>query len=224
TSQGDLVRRADYAGNVTCYNYDSSHRVIDITHSGPNVTSNRFFVYDAATVNGIAMHNVKGRLAEAYTSSHATDLGFSYPNPATGQVDLFQLSPSSGGWYTTISTAYPNGALSNLDLPSGPGVAYGLDGEGRPATAIANSVSLVTATSYSPLGPLSISFGSLDSDSFAYDGTTGRMRQYQFSVNGLTNTGVYNWNANGSQASLAITDTITGTADTQTCTYQHDDM
>jgi hypothetical protein len=30
--------------------------------------------------------------------------------------------------------------------------------------------------------------------------------------------------ANGSQASLAITDAITGTADTQTCTYQHDDM
>src|SRR6185312_14294502 len=220
---GDEVLRTDQAGNLTCYANDALHRVTHIWYSGTSMNV-KFFVYDAATVDGVAMQNVKGRLAEAYTGAHATDLGFSYPNPATGQVDLFQLSPSSGGWYTTISTAYPNGAPSNLDLPSGPGVAYGLDGEGRPATASSSGAPLVRATSYNALGATGITFGNYDGDSYAYDAYTGRMRQYQFSVNGQTDTGVYNWNANGSQASLNITDTITGTNDSQTCTYQHDDM
>jgi RHS repeat-associated protein len=105
-------------------------------------------------------------------------------------------------------------ALSNLDLPSGPGVAYGLDGEGRPATASSSGTPLVRATSYNPLGATGITFGNYDGDSFADDAYTGRMTQYQFGVNGQTDTGVYTWNANGSQASLAITDAITGTADT----------
>jgi RHS repeat-associated protein len=221
SSAGDLILRTDVAGNLTCYAHDALHRVTHIWYSGSSM-NDKYFVYDAATGDGVAMQNVKGRLAEAHNGT--TDLGFSYPNPATGQMDLFQLSPNSGGWYTTISTAYPNGALASLALPSGPAVAYGLDGEGRPAMASGNGTPLVTGTSYSALGPLGISFANLDSDSFAYDATTGRMMQYQLTVGGQTDKGVYTWNANGSQASLAITDTITGTADTQTCTYPHDDM
>jgi hypothetical protein len=50
------------------------------------------------------------------------------------------------------------------------------------------------------------------------------MTQYQFAVNGQTDTGVYGWNASGSQASLTITDGITGTKESHSCTHQDDDM
>ena len=95
TSQGDLVKRTDPAGNVTCFAYDAFHRVTALTYpSGPNagVTPEKHFVYDAATVNGVIMANAKGRLAQAYTGpsgSKITDLGFSYS--ARGEVvDVFQ--------------------------------------------------------------------------------------------------------------------------------------
>jgi len=79
-----LVKRADPDGNVTCYAYDALHRVTAITYpSGPYIplTPQKIFVYDGATVNGVAMANAKGRLAEAYTgpsTAKITDLGFSY--------------------------------------------------------------------------------------------------------------------------------------------------
>src|SRR6185437_12110851 len=66
-------------------------------------------------------------------------------------------------------------------------------------------------------------FGSGDGDSYQFDPNTGRMNQYQFKMGSLTDTGVLGWNANGSLGSLAITDQI-NPANTQTCTYVHDDM
>jgi YD repeat-containing protein len=50
------------------------------------------------------------------------------------------------------------------------------------------------------------------------------MTQYQFTVGGQTDTGGLTWNANGSLSQLAITDNITGTGDTQTCNFTHDDL
>jgi hypothetical protein len=51
-------------------------------------------------VNGTAMSNAKGRLAEAYTGtsgSKTTDLGFSYS--ARGEVtDAWESTPNSGGF------------------------------------------------------------------------------------------------------------------------------
>jgi hypothetical protein len=54
-------------------------------------------VYDSATVNGVAMANAKGQLAEAYTDpSMTTDLGFSYS--ARGETtDVYQKT--SGVYY-----------------------------------------------------------------------------------------------------------------------------
>ncbi len=84
-SAGDLVKRLDGVGNTTCFPYDALHRVTSVTYSGPYAanTPNKYFVYDAATVNSLAMANAKGRLAEAYTATcptcaKVTDLGFSY--------------------------------------------------------------------------------------------------------------------------------------------------
>lgn len=49
------------------------------------------------------------------------------------------------------------------------------------------------------------------------------MTQYQFTVNGQSNTGALTWNANGTLGQLAITDAL-NSANAQTCNYSHDDL
>lgn len=74
TSNGDLVKKTDGAGNVICHAYDALHRTTSITYpSGPNSsnTPSKHFVYDSATVNSVAMANAKTRLAETYTCVRA---------------------------------------------------------------------------------------------------------------------------------------------------------
>ena len=67
----------------------------------------------------------------------------------------------------------------------------------------------------------------LNSDSFTYDPNTGRMTQYKYKYTvGATPQSVVGnltWNANGSLGKLAITDPF-NSANTQTCTYGHDDL
>lgn len=69
-----------------------------------------------------------------------------------------------------------------------------------------------------------MTFGSGDSDNFTYDPNTGRILTYGFNVNGKTDAGTLTWNSNGTLAQLAISDQITGTGDSQTCTYSYDDL
>ena len=78
TSKGDLVKKVDAVGNVTCYAYDALHRVTSTTYSGPyaSVTPSRYFVYDSATVNSVGMVNAKSRLASVhmlFSVQHQTD-------------------------------------------------------------------------------------------------------------------------------------------------------
>ena len=105
---GALVKQLDGNGNSTCYSYGLLRRLTGKTYSGPNLVNqqgNSYYVYDAATVNGVVMANAKARLAEAYTAStptgtKITDLGFSYTargEPAT----LLESTPHSGGYYTS---------------------------------------------------------------------------------------------------------------------------
>jgi len=144
-SIGDLVEKTVAVGNVTCYAYDALHRVTAISYpSGTyaGVTSEKHFVYDSATVNGVTMSNAKGRLAEAYTGPNAskiTDLGFSYT--ARGELaDLYEKTPNSGGYYHPNQTYWANGAPNQLSgLATLPTITYGLDGEGRISTVSASS-------------------------------------------------------------------------------------
>ena len=159
TSQGDQVKRVDAAGNVTCYAYDALHRDIAITYpSGPNAaaTSPRYFVYDGATVNSVAMANPKGRLAEAYTGPNTakiTDLGFSYS--ARGEVtDTYESTPRSGGYYQVSATYWANGTLNTLlsNLAGLPHWTYTPDGEGRPyGVAASSGQNPLTSTAYNGL-------------------------------------------------------------------------
>ncbi|MGH9393804.1 MAG: RHS repeat-associated core domain-containing protein [Terriglobales bacterium] len=229
SDSGSLVKRVDNAGNVTCYLHDALGRVTTLLYpSGPNhgYTSTKHFQYDAATLaNGAVMRNVAGKLAEAWTGdARTTDLGFSYPNPGGDEKQVYQSSSDSGGWYMSSAQHYPNGVASNLVVPGlAAVVTYGLDGEGRP-NLVDGATTLVGAASYSADGLASITFGSGDSDAYSYDPATGRMAQYSFTVNGTSNIGALAWNANGTLASLGLTQNIYPSGPSGTCSYSHDDL
>ncbi len=222
TYSGDLVKRVDQVGNTTCYAYDALHRPTSLTYSGPYAsnTPSKYFVYDSATVNGVAMANAKTQLAEAYTcvspcSTKITDEGFSYT--ARGEVsDVYQSTPNSGGYYH-ITQTYCGGTI---------GSTVGLDGEGRLTQVTAGTgQNPVTGTTYTVASlPSQVNFGSGDSDIFAYDANTLRMTQYQFSINGQSDTGALTWNANSTLQKLVITDPFINTTDSETCNYGYDDM
>ena len=157
TSKGDLVKKVDAVGNVTCYAYDALHRVTSTTYSGPyaSVTPSRYFVYDSATVNSVAMVNAKTRLAEAYTcsspcSTKLTDIGYSYT--ARGETsDIYESTPHSSAYYHVNETYWANGAADQLSGLSGlPTITFGVDGEGRTYSASASSgQNPLSSTTYS---------------------------------------------------------------------------
>ncbi len=250
TSAGDLVKRTDAANNVTCYTYDQLYRVLSVTYPSGTYSAStvkKYFIYDAATVNGTAITNAKGRLAEAYTCTTCspltklTDLWYSYSK--RGEItDSYETTPHSGATPYHVTQSYwahgvPN-ALSGI--PGVPTVYYGasdgsgLDGEGRitKVTVSGTGPALVTGVNYTnsgttqPIGSLTeVTFGSLDNDNFSYDTQTGRMTQYQFKVGATpqTDTGALTWNANGSLKTTVITDQL-NSAENQTCNYGYDDV
>jgi hypothetical protein len=84
----------------------------------------------------------------------------------------------------------------------------------------------VTGVSYNVASlPTQVNLGSGDSDIFAYDSNTLRMTQFKFNVGTQSQslTGSLTWNANSTLGQLASTDQF-NSADTQTCTYSHDDL
>jgi RHS repeat-associated protein len=218
--------------NRTKYAYDARHRVTSTTYSGPYApnTPSRYFVYDAATVNSVAMANAKTRLAEAYTcvspcSTKITDLGFSYT--VLGQpTDVYESTPHSVSYYHVTSTYYANGALNTLsNLVGLPTITYGVDGEGRLSSAAASSSqNPLTSTTYSTASlPTQVNLGSSDSDSFTYDPNSNRMTKYTFAVNGQSVVGSLTWNPIGTLETLGVTDPFYSGGN-QTCNYTHDDV
>jgi YD repeat-containing protein len=217
TYRGDLVKRVDPQGTVTCYAYDGLHRLASATYpSGgySSVTPAKYYVYDSATVDGSAMSYAKGCLAEAYTgTSKTTDLGFSYTNRGE-VVTAYQSSPHSSGYYHIAATYWaPQGLLDVLTPNMGssiPNWTYAPDGEGRVNTvssSITSQQNPVTATSYNGFSePIGITLGSVDSDAFQYDANTGRMTQYKANVGSAAMSGALTWNANWTLGTLAITD------------------
>lgn len=248
TSNGDLVKRTDAKGNVTCYGYDSLHRLLSVTYpSGPNSsgTAKKYFVYDSATVNGQSMANAKSRLAEAYTcttcpGTKLTDLGYGYS--VRGEVkDVYQSTAHSNGYYHLTASYFVHGSLNALGgVPGLPtiyygdnGVSSGLDGEGRylkvtasAGTNPATNVVYTTSGTTQPIGSLTqVTLGSADNDTFSYDVNTGRLTQYKFNIGVTPQSVVGNltWNANGTLKTLAITDPF-NSANAQTCNYGYDDL
>jgi len=242
TFNGDLIKKYDAVGNTTCYTYDAIHRVTTITYPGGAYSGNtpsRYFIYDSGTLQGQAMANAKGRLVEAYTTSKATDLFFSYS--ARGEVNaVYESTPNSAGYFQLNANYWPNGGLFTLSGLTGiPTITYGasdgsgLDGEGRITKVTAasgqNPVGSVTytTTGSQPIGSITqVSYGSSDYDAFSYDQNTGRMKQYQFFMGNpaKSDTGNLTWNLNGSLQSLVINDQFPASIDSENCTYSYDDI
>ncbi|MBZ5689773.1 MAG: hypothetical protein LAP86_32650 [Acidobacteriia bacterium] len=245
-SAGDLTKRVDNAGNITCYGYDALHRMKDVGNTGPTC---RHLRYDAQTPpTGVTVTNTLARVAEAYTdncsSSKITDEWFGYD--ADGQVtDFYESTQHSGGFYHSVATYWANGALNSLSAMNSnsslifPTINYGgttsspfLDGEGRvkqvKASSGTNPVTSVTYTmsgTAQPIGSLTgVTYGSSDIDSFTYFTTNGRPKTYKFNINGLTDTGTLTWNTNGTLSKLVIADNLSGSTDSQTCKYTYDDL
>ncbi|MHB8527025.1 MAG: RHS repeat domain-containing protein [Candidatus Acidiferrales bacterium] len=234
TSNGDLVKTTDAAGNCAVRYYDSLHRLTDEGTVGSNATCKRLRYDNSAGVlgarpGGVVVNNSMGRLAEAETdtcaspitqSSLITDEWFSYT--ARGEVqDVYESTPHSGGYFHVDETYWANGALDQISGLSGlPTLTYTPDGEGRANTVSANSgQNPVSGTSYNVASEATaLNLGSGDSDAFSFDPNTFRMTQYQFNVNGQSVTGALTWNANGTLQKLNITDPF-NSANTQTCKY-----
>lgn len=250
TYSGDLVKKYDAQGNTTCYTYDALHRLSSVTYpGGPNSanTAKKYFVYDAATVNGQAMANALSRLAEAYTCTSAcpgtkiTDLGYSYS--ARGEMaDVYESTPHSSGYYHVTESYWEHGSVKSLSNLAGlPTIYYGangsgLDGEGRitqVTTSSSSNPTLVSGVNYTtangtgqPIGSLTqVTLGSSDNDTFQYDANTGRLTQYNFNIGATSQTvqGGLTWNANGTLAKLVISDPF-DTVNGQTCTFGYDDL
>lgn len=251
TFAGDIVKKVDAGGNVSCYTYDALHRTVQITYpAGPNATATpaKYFWYDTQYYgNGGA--NLAGRLVAALTCQTNTSCAgnsvvytiFGYS--ARGEVtDVWETTPHSAGTYHTTAAYWPTGTLMTLSgIPGVPTFNYGasgtgLDGEGRITQVTAGSgTNPVTGVTYAPnttnsnyTGPLGsltgVTFGSGDSDSFGYDPNTGRVTGYLFSVNNQSDVGTLTWNSNGTLGSFVINDQITGTSDSQSCNYGYDDL
>jgi RHS repeat-associated protein len=151
-------------------------------------------------------------------------------------TDIYQqLTPhSSPSYYKVSQTYWPHGAPFQLSGSIGlPTIQYGgtigstvgLDGEGRITQVSASSgQNPVTGVSFNGASlPTQVNFGSGDSDIFAYDAYTLRMNQYQFKVNGQSDTGTLTWNANSTLQKLVIADAF-NSANNQTCNYGYDDI
>jgi RHS repeat-associated protein len=240
TYNGDLVKRVDANGNTTCYTYDALHRVTSVSYSGTDSTRTpaKTFVYDGATFNSTAMSNPKGHLVEAYTGSSGskvTDEFFSYS--VRGELtDTYECTPHSGSsgcasvsnYYHVTAGYWANGALNTLNsnISGIPTQTYAVDPMGRTYSVTAGSgQNPVTSTTYDLANfKTTVNYGSSDSDVVNLDPNTGRMTKYTFNVGSNSDVGTATWNYNGSLASLAISDTVTSSADTQTCSYTHDDL
>ncbi len=230
TSSGDLIKRADAVGNTTCYHYDLLHRVTSITYPTGSYSANtptKTFVYDTVPT-GYTIPYPKGRMTEAYTGSKTTDLVFNYS--ARGETtDAWESTPHSGGYYHVTTSYWANGAVNQLTGIGLPAITYGVDGEGRASTvSAASGQNPLTSTSYNLYAQppqVAITLGSSDSDTFTYDGNTGRMTQYKFTVGSTPHSVIGNltWNANGTLATLGITDPFNA-ANAQTCNYSYDDL
>jgi YD repeat-containing protein len=246
TSSGDLVAKADANGNHVCYYYDGLHRLTDVGNNHYTATNPcRRFRYDNSTgvlhsiPSGITITNPWGRMVEAETDdcgsplTQITDEWFSYS--ARGEnLDLWESTPHSGGWYHAQQGYFANGVIHTLQGFKGAGTStpfsdlftYNLDGKGRPygMTDSTASVSIWNSTAYNVADqPTAVVPSAGGTESFVYDGNSGRMTQWSSTAGSKTQTGTLTWNANGTLQTLQITDSA-NSANAQTCSNLYDDL
>jgi len=227
-AKGQLASVADPNSNLLCYSYDTLNRVTGVNADG---TTCRHFYYDNSTgysgsvPSGVtAPTNSYGRLAEAATDTCTagtlvTDEWSSYDKD--GHVtDQWELTPNGGTYYHSKAT-FTGPAITAVQLvnPSLYTGEYLLDGEGRWKEFEPASTFLITGVTYNAASrPTAIYLYGTDNDSYTYDPNTGRMTNWGFTVNSVSETAIVNWNPNWSLEKLAIVDGF-NSGGTQTCSF-----
>ena len=108
-------------------------------------------------------------------------------------------------------------------------ISYGNDNFARQTTLTNGGVQAVKGVTYSgsakPLTVTSqVNGGGSTTDTYTYDPYTDRMTSYMFNIAGVTDKGTLTWNADGDLGQLQIVDDLSGTSDSQTCSFGYDDV
>lgn len=232
TFNGHVTEVIKPDGFHICYYYDSFGRLSSYdSNNYPQECVN--FFYDNSTgrtgtiPTGVTPTNPIGRMVEASTGctiSPVTDLWFGY-SPRGELTDLWELTPSSGGYYHTTATYFPNGKVSSLGgIPGYPTYSFGINSDGVLNQASTGTTLLVGGVTYGPTGVTNVDIGSgTDADTYVYDTATGRMKSYQFFVGSGSSKGTLSWNADGQLGGLNITDTFNA-GGSQNNVYVYDDI
>ena len=235
TFPGKLIGISYANGNSVCNWYDTLGRLIVSEAYNSSSTLCRRLIFDSTSKgivsppSGSSIANTAGRLVEAETDACTagtitpiTDEWFSYDKDGN-ITDMWELTPHSGTYYHSQATFAGNGAPLTVQLanPSFYTEAYGLDGEGRPATLTSGTQAIVSGTTFNAASqPTYIDLGTgTDRSSYVYDPLTGRMTNWTFQVgSSATETGALTWNANWSLRQLVINDGF-NSGGSQTCTF-----
>ncbi len=238
TSNGDLLKRTDPAGNVTCYGWDSVHRLAQVTYPNSSATGAKYFTYDNSYPHNIASYNAKGRLTAADTyvgGQWTTSEVFSYD--ARGEAtDLYEIILGYGPWYRVNQSYFANGVATTPlgynagysgtgNTPFSNGFLNYLDGKGRPIDIWDSGWShhIWTGATYNAANqPTAVTLVG-GAENFAYDPYTDRMTQWSSTAGSNTQTGNLTWNANGTLRQLQISDNYDAN-NAQTCLYGYDDL
>src|SRR5205807_6761813 len=152
---------------------------------------------------------------------------FSYS--ARGELtDVYQSSTNSGGYYHTTAAYFANGTISSLSgIPGQATWTFGVDGKGRPQTATWGTTAEVTNATYDAADrPLVVTLGLGDTDTNVWDGNTGHLSSWTFSLGATPTTlkGTLGYSGTtGVPTALNIVDGF-NSVNSQNCTYGYDDI
>jgi len=237
---GTLVQTQDANGNITCLYRDLLGRLaaVFVASGGQYCKAYSFDQplgsYSQQPPSGATLSNIAGRLVEADTNDCAwprtasdiyTEEWFSYDKD--GRVtDMWEKTPHSGGFYHSGGGYFANGLIQNWILNTPPlySATWGEDPYGRitllelgtqPVVGFHNSQGMYDAAGHIVSVPLG-SNTSTDQDVYTYDPNTGKMKTFEFDVNGKSLTGSLTWNASQTLAKMAVVDGFNA-GGTETC-------
>lgn len=168
---GELVSVTDANGATTTRTYDALGRVVSAASARGELTESIAWTWDGGTLG-------KGRLSEMSDPTGQTV----YAYERRGLL-IREGKTIAGDTYTTTFSHDGDGNRSRIGYPSGRAVTYGHDYAGRPVTAAAGGVPLVSAATYLPFGPAtSLDLGNNTRQTMSFDS------RYRMTANRLGRT------------------------------------
>jgi YD repeat-containing protein len=170
---GNLLSTTDAAGATTTRSYDSSNRsILALAVKGSAPSESVAWAYDDTSANPFG----KGRLTSMTDPTGSTV----YRYERRGWL-AEERKTVEGNLYSTRYTYDADANRNSIVYPSRGVVTYAFDFAGRPYSATAGAVPLVTSAAYLPFGPASsLTFGNGTTQTTAYDA------RYQLQENKLS--------------------------------------